>query len=318
MLPASLAAVVPVFMATPTSAWARAGASLVPSPVMATSLPPSCSALISSILFSGVASARKSSTPASWAMAAAVSGLSPVIITVRMPAARSSAKRSLMPDLTTSLSSMTPRMVASSATTSGRRALPGRCGRRSPGSPSGAVPPWSTTHLRTASAAPLRIWRPSTLRPDMRVVAENGTNSWGPESSRSRMPKRSLASTTMERPSGVSSASDASWAALGDLLLGVAAGREEVRGHAVAERDGARLVEQQGLHVPRRLDGAAAHGQHVALHQAVHAGDADGGEQRADGGRDEADQQRDQDHHGDGGPGVASRRAAARPRRGGR
>ena len=48
----------------------------------------------------------------------------------------------------------------------------------------------------------------------MRVVAENGTNSCGPESSRSRMPKRSLARTTMERPSGVSSASEASWAAL--------------------------------------------------------------------------------------------------------
>src|SRR6478672_8768981 len=32
MLPASRAAWVPVFMATPTSAWARAGASLVPSP----------------------------------------------------------------------------------------------------------------------------------------------------------------------------------------------------------------------------------------------------------------------------------------------
>ena len=43
MLPASLAAWVPVFMATPTSAWASAGASLVPSPVMATSLPPACS-----------------------------------------------------------------------------------------------------------------------------------------------------------------------------------------------------------------------------------------------------------------------------------
>ena len=50
MLPASLAAGVPVFMATPTSAWASAGASLVPSPVMATSLPPPCSARISSIL----------------------------------------------------------------------------------------------------------------------------------------------------------------------------------------------------------------------------------------------------------------------------
>src|SRR5438552_2647493 len=58
MLPASLAACVPVFMATPTSAWARAGASLVPSPVMATSLPLACSRLISAILSSGRASAN--------------------------------------------------------------------------------------------------------------------------------------------------------------------------------------------------------------------------------------------------------------------
>src|SRR6266446_4574511 len=38
MLAASLAACVPVFIATPTSAWANAGASLVPSPVIATGL----------------------------------------------------------------------------------------------------------------------------------------------------------------------------------------------------------------------------------------------------------------------------------------
>ena len=58
MLPASLAADVPVFIATPTSAWASAGASLVPSPHMATSRPPSCSLRIRAILSSGVASAR--------------------------------------------------------------------------------------------------------------------------------------------------------------------------------------------------------------------------------------------------------------------
>ncbi len=40
MFPASLAAWVPVFIATPTSACASAGASLVPSPVIATSRPP--------------------------------------------------------------------------------------------------------------------------------------------------------------------------------------------------------------------------------------------------------------------------------------
>ncbi len=108
MLPASLAAWVPEFMARPTSARARAGASLVPSPVMATSLPSACSARMRSILSSGLASATKSSTPASAAMVLAVRGLSPVIITVRMPMARRRSKRSLMPGLTTSFSSTRP------------------------------------------------------------------------------------------------------------------------------------------------------------------------------------------------------------------
>ena len=102
MLPASLAAWVPVFMATPTSDWASAGASFVPSPVMATSRPLACSSLISSIFRSGVASARKSSTPASREMTAAVTGLSPVIMIERMPMRRSSTKRSSMPPLTMS------------------------------------------------------------------------------------------------------------------------------------------------------------------------------------------------------------------------
>src|SRR5579884_3705081 len=64
MLAASLAACVPVFIATPTSACASAGASLVPSPVIATMRPPACCSLISFIFVSGVACARKSSTPA--------------------------------------------------------------------------------------------------------------------------------------------------------------------------------------------------------------------------------------------------------------
>ena len=92
MLPASRAAIVPVFIATPTSAWASAGASLVPSPHIATSLPCACSSRISCSLCSGVACARKSSTPDSAAIAAAVSGLSPVIITVRMPILRKRRK----------------------------------------------------------------------------------------------------------------------------------------------------------------------------------------------------------------------------------
>ena len=108
MFPASLAAAVPVFMATPTSACARAGASLVPSPVIATIRPPACSRRISASLSSGVASARTSSTPEAAAMARAVTGLSPVIMTVRMPMARSSPNRSAIPGFTTSDSSTTP------------------------------------------------------------------------------------------------------------------------------------------------------------------------------------------------------------------
>ena len=59
MLPASLAACVPEFMAMPTSACASAGASFVPSPIMATSLPSACSLRMYASLASGVASATK-------------------------------------------------------------------------------------------------------------------------------------------------------------------------------------------------------------------------------------------------------------------
>jgi hypothetical protein len=107
-LPASLAAWVPVFMATPTSASASAGASLVPSPVIATSCPAACSARMRSILSSGVAWAMNSSTPASRAIAAAVTGLSPVIMTVRMLRALISLNFSAMPGLIVSFRWITP------------------------------------------------------------------------------------------------------------------------------------------------------------------------------------------------------------------
>ena len=81
------------------------------------------------------------------------------------------------------------------------------------------------------------------------------------------------------------------------FLLGHAAQRLELGRLAVAERDGAGLVEQQRIDVARGLDRAARHGQHVEAHQAVHAGDADGREQRADRGRDQRHEQRHQDHH---------------------
>ena len=57
----------------------------------------------------------------------------------------------------------------------------------------------------------MRISVPFMFTPLILVVAVNGTNSCSP-SSRSRRLNRSFASTTIERPSGVSSASEASCA----------------------------------------------------------------------------------------------------------
>src|SRR5437660_492108 len=153
MLPASRAAMVPVFMATPTSAWASAGASLVPSPHIATSLPWACSSRMSFSLASGVAWARKSSTPDSAAL-----------------------------------------------------------------------------------AAPLG-----------RLVGQRGE-----------------------------------LGGIRQIALVGARDRQKLGRLAVAQRDGAGLVEQQRVDVARRLDGAARHGEHVEAHQAVHAGDADGRQQSAD------------------------------------
>ena len=84
---------------------------------------------------------------------------------------------------------------------------------------------------------------------------------------------------------------------IGELALGDARQRQELRRLAVAERDRARLVEQQGGAVAGGLDGTPGPREHVVLHEAVHAGDADRGEQGADGRRDQAHEQgREHDH----------------------
>ena len=129
----------------------------------------------------------------------------------------------------------------------------------------------------------------------MRVCAVNGTNC-GVMAGRSSCSRRPycLASTTIERPSGVSSASEASCAASASSPSLDARHRDERGGLAVAERDRAGLVEQQHVDVARRLDRAARQREHVAAHEPVHAGDADRRQQRADRRRDQRDEQRDQ------------------------
>ena len=177
-------------------------------------VPGGCSASLSS----GFASARKSSTPASSAMAAAVNWLSPVTMTVRMPMLRSWAKRSLMPPLTMSLRRTTPSTSGPSVTTSGVPPEPEMLSTIS-------ARLWGTGRLHVhedahglggafADAARGLAVPGAKSTPLIRVCAVKGTNcAWGAARSRPRRSNFSLASTAMLRPSGVSSASEASCAA---------------------------------------------------------------------------------------------------------
>ncbi len=161
-------------MATPMSARFNAGASLTPSPVMATNCPLSCRALTIFSFCSGatraytlmcstfcsnsssvsaasslpvMASSRPSSVmPSLLAIARAVPGWSPVIITGRMPAAMHTA-------------------TASFASSRGGSIMPIRPSRVSPFSTCpGDMSPGSASHVRMAT--------PSTRRPssDMRSL----------------------------------------------------------------------------------------------------------------------------------------------------
>ncbi len=82
----SIATSVPVPIAIPTSACASAGASLMPSPAIATTLPAACSSATIRFLSSGETSACTSSMPIRRATACAVIELSPVSMTILSPA----------------------------------------------------------------------------------------------------------------------------------------------------------------------------------------------------------------------------------------
>ena len=85
---------------------------------------------------------------------------------------------------------------------------------------------------------------------------------------------------------------------VGHFGFGDSGGRYKFGGLAIAESDGAGLVEQQRVHVSGGFDRPTGHGEHIVLHQAVHAGDANRRQQAANRGGNQADQQRDQHEHG--------------------
>ena len=135
-------------------------------------------------------------------MAAAVSGLSPVIITVRMPMRRSSAKRSRTPALTTSFSATAPSSRPPWTTASGV------CPARAISSVirfSSSAPEASGLARSTESTAPFNTSTPSLRTPEVRGWAVKGITSASAGMVRVSW-NFSRARTTIERPSGVSSA----------------------------------------------------------------------------------------------------------------
>ena len=85
---------------------------------------------------------------------------------------------------------------------------------------------------------------------------------------------------------------------IGQLRFRNSRRRYKARRLAIAQRDGAGLVEQQSVDIACGFHGAARHGEHIMLHQAIHARNSNGREQPANRRRNQANQQRDQHEHG--------------------
>ena len=119
MSAASIATSVPVPMAIPTSAWASAGASLMPSPTMPTR---AALGLQAADLAGLVLGQHLGQHPADADLAGDRRGgaaLSPVIITTSRPSLRSAATAATESSLTVSATAMTPAGSPSTATSIG-------------------------------------------------------------------------------------------------------------------------------------------------------------------------------------------------------
>ena len=106
-------------MAIPRSACARAGASLMPSPIIATLWPSDWSFLMCAALFSGRTPAMTFSMPMRRRMASAVRALSPVSMTTSMPISWKRAMASRLVAFSTSAAARMPMTRSSSAKISG-------------------------------------------------------------------------------------------------------------------------------------------------------------------------------------------------------
>ena len=222
-------------------------------------------------------------------------GLSPVIMTVLIPILRRSANFSLTPCLTMSFRWMTPRILWSFATTSGvppwlemslTTTVAFACCRS---------PPCRTPHSSlTASAAPCGSRGPSKSTPLMRVARRERDENHAPcpAASGRGCPNVSFASTTTLRAFRRLVGEERQLCRHRQALLG-SAPSTGMKSQAcrlpsvmVPVLSSIRMSTSPAASMARPLMA-----RHVGLIETAHAGNADGGEQRADGRGREAHQQ---------------------------
>ena len=149
---------VPEPRAIPTSARTSAGASLTPSPTMATRRPPACSRRITSSFCSGSTSAITSMPPRRRAIASAARRRSPLSMVTRMPSPFSAAIRAVASSRTRS--SMATSALSRPSTAKRRELMPFSSRRIASASNAGSIrTPRCTSH----SLVPASSSRPSSM-----------------------------------------------------------------------------------------------------------------------------------------------------------
>ena len=296
MLPASRAAWVPVFIATPTSACASAGASFVPSPVIATRRP--LGLLLADQRELGLRR-RLGEEVVDAGLLGDLRRRQPVVAGDhhRADAHRAQAVEALAHALLDDVLELDHAEHLAVARDGERRRRPRARSRSSSACELGRrlAALRRRPSARIASPAPLRRRVPLRSTPLIRVCAVNGTKraSHAPRA-RARGCRTAWRARRSSGPPASRRRASAICAASARSASLDARHRHERGRLAVAERDRAGLVEQQHVDVAGRLDRAAGQREHVAAHEAVHAGDADRAQQRADRRRDQRDEQRDQ------------------------
>ena len=155
----SIATSVPVPMAIPTCAWASAGASLIPSPAIATKRPSRWRPFTTSAFWSGSTSATTSSRRSLRATASAVVRLSPVSMTTRIPSACSARMASGVLSLIGSATPSSPTGMPLAATNTMVWPSPRRASARSASGPSATPRSFMSARFPSATARPSTVPR---------------------------------------------------------------------------------------------------------------------------------------------------------------